>query len=144
MDLYESGNELLTSLDALERDMTDAKAGIIQPTLWDSLTRTIEEIEDLYTLIDTHEHFLSWKDTFKMFLRGLLNEVLTIYAHVFDFLDERIHTLEKNIDTDGLSLEQRANLLGIVKPLIEDKKKQLAHVKSLILNKRIWEGSTFL
>jgi hypothetical protein len=33
MDLYESGNELLTSLDALERDMTDAKAGIIQPTL---------------------------------------------------------------------------------------------------------------
>ncbi|MBP9779405.1 hypothetical protein KBD33_02140 [Candidatus Gracilibacteria bacterium] len=137
MDLYESGNELLTSLDALERDMTDAKNGVIQPTLGDSLTRTIEEIEDLYSLIDTHEHFLSGKDTFKQFLRGLLNEVLTIYAHVFDFLDERIKTLEKHIDIDGLSLEQRSNLLGIVKPLIENKKKQLAHVKSLILDKRI-------
>lgn len=38
MDLYETGNELLTSLDRLEADMVEAKQGNITPTLGKNLT----------------------------------------------------------------------------------------------------------
>ncbi len=58
MDLYESGNVLLTSLDLLERDMTDAKEGNINPTLGKHLTGTITKIHELYDLIERKSFLL--------------------------------------------------------------------------------------
>lgn len=137
MDLYRSGNQLLISIDALEKDMTDAKNGIIPSTLWVNLSDTIREIESLYDLIDSHASFLEWKEKFQKFLIGLLNEILTIYSYVFDFLSERILSIESDIDITGMDEKQKAYLLDIVKPILDAKKNQLQTMKEALLNKRI-------
>ena len=107
MDLYESGSMLLNSLDKLESDMADAKNGIIQPTLGKNLTSTIQKIEELYDLIKKNDHLLEGKDIFQKFLISMLNEILTIYSYVFDFLTNRILSIENNIDINELDEVQR-------------------------------------
>lgn len=137
MDLYESGNQLLTSLDALEKDITDAKSGIIQPSLWKNLSQAIHEIEELYTLIDEHAQLLEGKEKFQQFLIGMLNEILTVYGYIFDFLSERILSIESGINLSELDEIQQNQLLQIVKPILENKKSQLQKMKEMILSKRI-------
>lgn len=137
MDLYRSGNQLLISIDDLEKDMTDAKSGIIPSTLWVNLSDTIREIESLYVLIDSHASFLEWKEKFQNFLIWLLNEILTIYSYVFDFLSERILSIESDIDITGMDEKQKTYLLKIVKPILDAKKNQLQTMKEALLNKRI-------
>lgn len=137
MDLYESGNVLLNSLDRLEKDMTDAKNCIIQPTLGKNLTSTIQKIEELYYLIEKNNHLLEWKDIFQKFLISMLNEILTIYSYVFDFLTDHIHSIENNIDINGLDEVQRWYLLQIIKPILDNKKIQLQNMKEVLLSKRI-------
>lgn len=65
MDLYESGTKLLTSLDDLERDMTDAKNGTINSSLGKNLSATIAQIHSLYDLIEKKSYLLEGKSKFQ-------------------------------------------------------------------------------
>lgn len=58
MDLYENGKKLLQSLDSLEKDMTDAKDGIINATLGKNLSSTITKIHNLFELIEKKSFLL--------------------------------------------------------------------------------------
>ena len=65
MDLYESGNKLLISLDDLECDMTDAKNGTINSSLGKNLSTTITQIHSLYDLIEKKSYLLEGKSQFQ-------------------------------------------------------------------------------
>lgn len=67
----------------------------------------------------------------------MLNEVLTIYAYVFDFLAEKIRGIEEGIDVSDLDDVRKKYLLQIIKPIIEGKKEELKKMKENILSKRI-------
>lgn len=67
----------------------------------------------------------------------MLNEVLTIYSYVFDFLTDKIRVIEEGIDTSGLDSTRKEYLLQIIKPIIEGKKEELKKMKENILSMRI-------
>ncbi len=67
----------------------------------------------------------------------MLNEVLTIYAYVFDFLKERIFAIESGIDTENMNEVQRTYMLQIIKPILDKRKGELEEMKKRILQSKI-------
>jgi hypothetical protein len=137
MDLHESGGKLLTSLGKLEKDIVDAKDGIINPTLGRNLSTTIRQIHSLYDLIEKKSFLLDGKTQFQVFLIGMLNEIFTTYADIFDFLVEKISSIEKGINIESLDEKQKSYLLHIIKPILERRKGELEKMKEIILSKKI-------
>jgi hypothetical protein len=133
MDLYESGTELLTSLDRLEADMTLAKDGTITPTLGKNLKETILKIGELSDLIEKKSFLLEGKLKFRRFLMGMLGEVMTIYAYVFESLDEKIQKIEQGIDMSELDPKEKERLLLVIKPILDKRRGEMSAMKERIL-----------
>ncbi len=137
MDIYRSGNKLIESINSLEIDTNLMLEWNISPTLSENFWSAIEQIGSLHILIENNAHLLEWKEKFQYFLISMINEIITIYASVFDIFMNRINSLETEVNQSHLTEEQRNYLINIIKPILTSKKLQLETVKAKILEKRI-------
>ncbi len=137
MDIYRSGNSLIESINWLEQDATLMLESTISPTLSENFSSTIEKIGDLFTLLENSAHLLEWKEKFQYFLIAMINEILVIYAQVFDTFTDKINTIESELAHSDINEEQKNYLINIIKPILTNSKIQLESMKAKILEKII-------
>lgn len=138
MDLYEDGTRLIGSMESLEKDMEKALEWDITPTLGKNLENNIVQIQKLLKNIQIGEEFLKEKAKFQKFLIAVINEILTIYAYVFENLTNRIESIEKNIELEDMSQDKKQYLLSIIKPILDNRKESLRAMHAKILSERIF------
>ena len=67
----------------------------------------------------------------------MLNEIMTIYSYVFEFLEQKILDVEKGIDISELADTEKQRLLSVIKPILEKRKIDLQQMKERILQSKI-------
>lgn len=64
----------------------------------------------------------------------MLREIMTIYAYVFESLQEKIQNIERGIDTSDIDPKEKERLLLIIKPILDKRRGELEAMKQRILD----------